>query len=390
MQYRKDKYGNELSTLGFGCMRFPRGLSGKFDYEKSEKLIRQAIEAGVNYFDTAYLYTGSEETLGEILRRNHLREKVKIATKLPFLKVESYADFDALWNAQLAHLQTDTVDYYLIHNLGKPEKWRALSALGIEKWLAEKKERGQIKQIGFSFHGAQGDFLALLEMYPWDFCQIQYNYMNENYQAGRVGLQAAAAKGLPVIVMEPLLGGKLASAPKGVTVEKPATLALKWLYAQPEVTVVLSGMNTQDQLLENIAAASLPPGLTKNDKQSIAAMKAALEASYKIPCTGCNYCMPCPKQVNIPGIFASYNTSFANGYITGLLQYLTCTSAHASNDNFTAHRCVRCGLCESHCPQHIAIQKELSTVTKRMEPFGFKLAAGILHRVITTNKERKR
>jgi predicted aldo/keto reductase-like oxidoreductase len=355
----------------------------------------------VNYFDTAYLYAGSEETLGGILRKNNLRHKVKIATKLPFLKVKSYADFDALFSTQLERLKTDYVDYYLIHNLGKPELWRELVDLGIEKWLAEKKKSGQIKQVGFSFHGAQCDFLELLELYPWEFCQIQHNYMNEHYQAGRTGLRAAASKGLPVVIMEPLLGGKLANGvpKKGVEIFRkanpgcsPAAWSLRWLWDQPEVTVVLSGMNADEQLADNLKTVENATAgcLTGTESIAIEAVRDAFKEAYKIPCTGCNYCMPCPKGVNIPGIFASYNASYANGFITGLTQYLTSTGANSPSKNYTAHRCGKCGKCESHCPQHIAVTKELAVATKRMEPFWFRAALGILSRTQTSNKERKK
>lgn len=401
MQYREDKYGNKLSALGFGCMRFPRGLSGKIDYDKSEKLILAAIEAGVNYFDTAYLYAGSEETLGEILWKNNLRDKVKIATKLPFLKVKSYSDFDTLLNTQLKKLKTDYIDYYLIHNIGKPELWHALVELGIEKWIAKKHAEGRIRQIGFSFHGAQGDFLELLEQYPWDFCQIQYNYMNENYQAGLAGLQAAAAKGLPVVVMEPLLGGKLAVGvpKKGVEIFRkanpdysPAGWSFRWLWNQPEVTVILSGMNADTQLADNLRTVkNASTGcLTAEESTAIEDVKQVFRESYKSPCTGCNYCMPCPKGVNIPGIFASYNASYANGYITGMMQYITSTGANSPSKSYTAHRCVKCGKCESHCPQNIPIMKELVTATKRMEPFWFQAGIGVLNRMQASNKNRNK
>jgi predicted aldo/keto reductase-like oxidoreductase len=389
MRYRKDKYGNKLSQLGFGCMRLPRGLNGKFDYNKSEKLILAAIENGINYFDTAYLYGGNEELLGEILRRNNLRDKVNIATKLPFLKCKSYDDFDRLFHEQLASLKTDWVDYYLIHSLPAPELWRQLTGLGIEKWLDKKKADGAIKQIGFSFHGVQGSFLELLEAYPWDFCQIQFNYMNENYQAGKAGLQAAAAKGLPVIIMEPLLGGKLASGlPKKALATfrganpdySPAAWALGWLWNQPEVTVILSGMNAEEQLRDNLQTAerTAAGSLTPQENSAIEAVKAVFKEAYKIPCTGCNYCMPCPQSVNIPGIFAAYNASYANGFITGMTQYLTGTGANSPEKDYTAHRCVKCGKCERHCPQHIAIIQELTTATRRLEPFWVRAVINIL------------
>ncbi|MDR0382064.1 MAG: aldo/keto reductase [Oscillospiraceae bacterium] len=397
MQYRNDKYGNKLSGLGFGCMRFPRGLNGKFDYGKSEELILTAVENGVNYFDTAYLYAGSEETLGEALRRHDLRDKVNIATKLPFLRCGRYADFDRLFDEQLARLKTDRVDYYLIHNLPTPELWRKLTDIGVEKWIAEKKASGAIGQIGFSFHGTQDDFLKLLDAYPWEFCQIQYNYMNENYQAGKAGLQAAAAKGLPVVIMEPLLGGRLANGvpKKGVEIfsrenpaHTPAAWALRWLWNQPEVTVILSGMNADRPLRDNLKTAETATAgcLTEQEAAATEAVKAIFEAAYKIPCTGCNYCMPCPKGVNIPAIFAAYNARFANGFVTGIMQYVTSTGVNTPEKNYTVRRCVKCGACEKHCPQHIAVTRELVTATKKMEPFWFKAVIKILHNMQRSGK----
>jgi len=400
MQYRNDKYGNKLSALGFGCMRFPRGLRG-IDYEKSERLILAAIEAGVNYFDTAYLYAGSEEMLGEILHRNNCRDKVNIATKLPFTKARTYDDFDRLFNEQLEHLKTDYVDYYLIHNISALELWRDLVEKGIEGWLAKRRESGQIRQVGFSFHGSQGGFIELLDAYPWDFCQIQYNYMNVNYQAGHVGLHAAAAKGLPVVIMEPLLGGKLANGvPKrGINIFKnanpdytPAAWSLRWLWNQPEVTVILSGMNAIEQLDDNLKTceAATVGCLTDEESTVIETVVDVFKEAYRIPCTGCNYCMPCPKDVNIPCIFAAYNASYANGFVTGMTQYITSTGANSPQKNFTAHRCVKCGKCENHCPQNIAIAKELVMATKRMEPFWFKFGMKMLNRFQGSKKEKKK
>ena len=211
MRYRADnRSGARLSALGFGCMRFQRNLA-QIDYKKAEKLIVDAVEAGINYFDTAYLYFGSEEVLGRALQENDLREKVYIASKLPLMMCRTESDLDRLFDSQLEKLRTDRIDYYLMHNLQEMAGWERLKALGVEDWISRKKASRQIGQIGFSFHGAAAEFLKLLDAYDWDFCQIQYNYMNENFQAGRAGLLAASAKGLPVIVMEPLLGGKLAA-----------------------------------------------------------------------------------------------------------------------------------------------------------------------------------
>ena len=381
MQYRLDeKSGNRLSVLGFGCMRFPRGIG--IDMEKSEKLVLAAIEGGVNYFDTAYVYSGSEAATGEILHKNGLREKIYLATKLPHQHCKTYQDFDRLFNEQCQRLRTDYIDYYLIHNLSDLAAWNRVKAVGLERWIAERKAEGRIRSIGFSFHGAQDSFLELLEAYDWEFCQIQYNYMNENYQAGRKGLKATYAKGLPVIVMEPLLGGKLATGlpTKALRLlqdadasRSPAGWALSWLWDQPEASCVLSGMNSPEQLTDNLAMADKAAVGSFSDAEQgvIEAAKAAFEESYKIPCTGCNYCMPCPHKVNIPGCFAAYNTIHAIGFTAGMTQYLTSTNASHPESNMRVRNCRRCGVCESKCPQHIKIADELANARKRLEPFWF-------------------
>ena len=385
MQYRVDpRSGNKLSALGFGCMRFPRALNAALtDRAKTEKLILSAIDRGVNYFDTAFVYPGSEEVLGDILSKNKVRDKVFIATKLPHAQCRSYEDFDDLFSAQTKRLKTDRIDYYLIHNISSVSDLEGLKKLGIERWIREKKSSGAIGRAGFSFHGAQKDFLSLLDSYEWDFCQIQYNYMNENYQAGRAGLNKAHEKGLPVIVMEPLLGGKLANGlPKeAARIQSaeggglsPAAWALRWLWDQPEVTVVLSGMSSEKQLDENAetAADSSAGMLSENDLRVYSSVAEVMTKAYKLPCTGCDYCMPCPRGVNIPGCFAAYNTSFVLGFVAGITQYITGTGSSGDPEKRTGSRkCEKCGLCEKKCPQHIGIISALEDVTKRMEPFWF-------------------
>jgi Predicted oxidoreductases of the aldo/keto reductase family len=366
-------------------MRFPRSLSQQIDIGKSEKLILKAIENGVNYFDTAYLYGGSEEALGTILHKNNVRNKVFIATKLPHTKCQSYQDFDTLFETQLERLHTYYIDYYLIHNVSDLKSWNRLRDMGIEKWIAEKKAAGKIKQVGFSFHGMYDEFLALLDAYDWDFCQIQYNYVNTHYQAGTAGLKKAAEKGIPVIIMEPLLGGKLANGlpQKAVNLFKsadaslsPAAWALKWLWNQKEVTVVLSGMNDEAQLTENLdlSGSSTPGMLTDQENKIFESVTEAFRASYKVPCTGCNYCMPCPQKINIPACFSAYNMSYAVGFASGIQQYITSTGATNPDASHTPRNCIKCGKCEKSCPQHIQIRKSLEDVGKRMEPFWFKPA----------------
>jgi len=395
MRYRVDpKTGNRLSALGFGCMRFPRGISGRIDIEKAEKLVLSAIERGVNYFDTAYVYFGSEQALGEVFRRNPgIREKIFLATKLPHYQCETYQDFDKIFNAQLKRLNADYIDYYLIHNLTGESDWNRIKEMGADSWIARKKADGQIRRIGFSFHGARGDFTALLDAYEWDFCMIQYNYMNENHQAGREGLAKAAQKGIAVMVMEPLLGGKLAKglSKKAAKIFKdakaeysPAAWALRWLWNQSEVTVVLSGMNAMEQLDENIATVDgIQAGdLTKEELSAIAAAVEAMREPYRIPCTECGYCVPCPKGVNIPGSFAAYNSSYASGLIPSISSYMTSTRAMVPGNNHSARNCVKCGACEKRCPQKIAVMDELSKVVKRMEP-PWLMAGAALYRRLT-------
>ena len=384
IQYTTDKKsGYKLSALGFGCMRFP------LDRAKTERLIIAAVDAGVNYFDTAYIYANSEATLGEIVYKNNLRDKIYLATKLPHQKCKNNSDFDRLFLEQLKRLKTDHIDYYLIHNISDAPSWSRLCDIGIEKWIADKKGSGQIGQIGFSFHGAQNGFMALIDAYDWDFCQIQYNYMGENDQAGRVGLRKAYEKGMPVMIMEPLLGGKLATGLPAKAAQlfkeadanrSAAAWAFRWLWNQPEVAVVLSGMNTMEQLDDNLKAAEGAKHGMLSEKEAavFAPVVAALREAYKIPCTGCNYCMPCPKGVNIPGCFAAYNTSYVMGFIAGLIQYTTSTGANHAEKQNRANHCVNCGACEKSCPQHIGIPQSLAAVKKRMEPFWFNAAVWIM------------
>ena len=392
MQYRIDaKSGNKLSAIGFGCMRFPRNLT-QIDINRTEQLIIRAIKEGINYFDTAYVYGGSEDVLGQILAKNNLRDKIFLATKLPLGKCNSYDDFELFFQEQCKRLNTDYIDYYLLHNLGDVNLWETLCKMNIEKWIKEKKESGQIRNLGFSFHGIHEEFLKLLDVYNWDFCHIQYNYINTNYQAGTEGLKKAADKGLSVIVMEPLLGGKLANGlpKKAVDIFKtannmfsPAVWALRWLWNQKEVTVVLSGMNEISQLEENIETAKtvVPDMVTTAEANTYKSVTNIIKESYKVPCTECNYCMPCPHNINIPGCFTAYNVSYTIGLIPGFLQYQTSTGSMDPRKNYRSSQCKECGDCEKKCPQHIPIMKSLKDVTKRMEPFWFKVVFGIFLRL---------
>ncbi len=393
MQYRIDpRSGARLSALGYGCMRFPLTALGRIDADKAEALVLDAVGKGVNYFDTAYLYRGSEEVLGAIIEKNGLRGSVHIATKLPHGSCTSFEDFDRFLGIQLDRLRTDRIDYYLVHNIMSFEQWERLVDLGIERWISEKKRSGVIERIGFSFHGSQDDFMRMLDAYDWDFCQIQYNYLNENYQAGRAGLEAAAERGLPVIVMEPLLGGKLAGGlPRDAVREfekadpsaSPAAWALAWVWDHPQVTVLLSGMNDLDQLAENVAVAerALPGSMSEADRAAVAAAVGIISESYRVPCTGCNYCMPCPKGINIPALFSVYNTSFVTGRFAGMYQYVVASGAMGDNSRL-ASDCISCGACVKKCPQRIDVPASLSEVRRRLQPFFLPPVLEVVKRVM--------
>ena len=389
MQYRKDlRSNNELSILGFGCMRLPINTKAGADLGKAEQLICDAIERGINYFDTAYIYGNSEKILGAALQKSGKREEIFIATKLPHNICRSEADFDRYFNEQLKRLQTDYIDYYLLHNVSTLEAFERLLSIGLAEWVAKQKAAGKIGQIGFSFHGAQNEFLELLDAYEWDFCQIQYNYMDENFQAGKAGLQKAHAQGLSVIIMEPLLGGKLAAGlprkaeqllKQADSAKTPVAWALQWLWNQPEVTVVLSGMGASRQLDENVELANNAKVgmLSPAELTTIASVIDVFKSAYKVDCTGCNYCMPCPQGINIPGCFAAYNARFVTGYISAITLFLTSINTSSKGMKAGPAGCVECGACEKQCPQHIPIMTELKAVKKTLQPFfldaGFRL-----------------
>ena len=382
MNYRADKYGNPLSILGFGCMRFQR-KQGKIDMELAEQQIMTAFRGGVNYYDTAYIYPGSEAAIGEIFEKNGIREQVKIATKLPHYLIKNRESLDKLFAEELKRLRTDYVDYYLMHMLTDTATWNRLKALGIEDWLREKKESGAIRQVGFSYHGNTETFCGLVDAYDWDFCQIQYNYLDEHTQAGRRGLNYAHEKGLPVIIMEPLRGGKLVNrlpdAAKQVFVDypvkhTPAQWAFRWLWNQPEVTVVLSGMNTDEMVLDNLNTASTVQvgELGEAEEEMLRRVVKTINAQMKVGCTGCGYCMPCPKGVDIPGTFAAYNRRYQEGWFAALREYFMCTTLR--KNSAAASNCIGCGKCETHCPQGIEIRKHLRDAQKVLEDPIYKIA----------------
>ena len=388
MQYRLDRYGNPLSVLGYGCMRFTQ-TAGKIDLAKTEQEILEAYRGGVNYFDTAYIYPGSEAALGEILARNGIREQVNIATKLPHYLLKKPDQMESYFSEELRRLKTDHVDYYLMHMLTDTKTWQRLIDLGIKDWLEEKKKSGAIRQVGFSYHGNSDMFCRLLEVYDWDFCQIQYNYLDENSQAGRTGLKKAAEKGLPVIIMEPLRGGRLTGSLPGSAKKiiegtglTPAQFAFRWLWDQKEVTCVLSGMNSLDMVKENLhtADASKPGSLRSADRDLYAKVVAAINENMKVGCTGCRYCMPCPKGVDIPGTFAAYNRMASDGYWKALTEYFMI--AGVRQDYTGPGNCIGCGKCEQHCPQGLPIRQELQNAKKALEGIPYRVGRKVLPHIM--------
>lgn len=378
MQYRKD-----ISILGYGCMRFTRS-GASIDFDKAEKEIMRAYENGVNYFDTAYIYPGSEVLIGEIFEKNGIREKINIATKMPpYLCVKS-SDLNRLFEEECKRLRTDYIDFYLMHMLTDIEGFNKLKKLGFEDWVKEKKESGRIKRIGFSFHGTSKMFIEILNAYDWDFAQIQYNYLDEHTQAGVEGLKAAEAKGIPVIIMEPLRGGKLvtnlpADAVKAMDDSgrnwSPAEWGLRWLWNQSGVTCVLSGMNSLDMVDENcrIASEATENSLTDADFEVYSKVKDAILRTTKVPCTGCRYCMPCPKNVDIPNLFAAWNHMYSEGKHEARMEYFRLVALRKEKSN--PSQCVGCGKCESHCPQGIDIRKKLKEAEREVFPWYYKVEA---------------
>ena len=390
MQYRKDKHGEELSILGYGCMRFSRKGNG-VDIDKTEQELLAAIRAGVNYLDTAYIYPGSEAALGEILERNGLRDQVRIATKLPQYLVKNRESLDKYFDEELSRLRTDRVDYYLMHHLTDIAQWERLKSVGVLDWIAEKKAAGAIRNIGFSYHGNSDNFLKILADYDWDFCQIQYNYLDETTQAGVVGLKAAAARGIPVVIMEPLRGGKLVNklpeAAKQLMARhergwSPADWGLRWLWDQPEVTVVLSGMNSLAMVEENVRIASEAAvgAFSAEDRAFLQRILGIIREKEKVGCTGCRYCMPCPKGVDIPGYFSSYNLMYTESKVSGWRHFFQAVALSA--EPAFASQCVQCGKCEKHCPQGIPIREQLKKAEKALLPWPVKFAVKLGRRFL--------
>jgi predicted aldo/keto reductase-like oxidoreductase len=375
MQYRRfGKLDWKVSALGFGCMRLPTkdGVpqSPDIDYGAFSRMMASAVERGVNYVDTAWFYHNGqgEPALGKVLKENSLRDKVRISTKSPVRLIEGPGDFDKYLNAQLKRLQTDHIDLYLLHALDR-KGWDKVKKFGVLERAEAAKKDGRIGHIGFSFHGKHDIFEEILNGWDkWELCMLQYNYIDINYQAGSSGVKQAAAKGLAVIAMEPLRGGGLANPPASVREimdsaefkRPPVAWAFDWLWSQPEVSVVLSGMGSQAQMDENLtiaAGAGLRP-FTGADQKIIGLVREALQKLKSVPCTYCGYCAPCPAGVNIPRNFELYNDSLIYGDLTGARKrYANWLSAEAR-----ASHCVKCRVCEKKCPQHIKISEWMPKV----------------------------
>jgi hypothetical protein len=374
MQFRKfGKLDWDVSVLGFGCMRLPT-VDGNhngpnIDEAEAVRMIHRAMDRGVNYFDTAYIYHegASEAVLGKALRGH--RDRVKIATKSPVWLIQNESDFDRILNEQLRKLQTDHIDFYLLHGLDK-KRWNDV----VPKYkLLEKAEAairdGRICHLGFSFHDNYESFPEIINGYDgWTFCQIQYNYMDTENQAGTQGLKLAAAKGLAVVIMEPLLGGRLANPPPAVcqVIERspvkrsPVDWALQWLWDQPEVTTVLSGMSNMEQVNANLdsAAHARVHSFKPADLKLIAELQQKYRERAAIPCTKCNYCMPCPNGVNIPANFEIYNEAFLHEDVPGARFKYQIFIPEAER----ASACIACHDCEDNCPQKILISEWMPKV----------------------------
>jgi len=375
MEYRRfGKTAWKVSALGFGCMRFPttdgKPLSQKIDRPEATRMVRHAIDHGVNYLDTAYPYHGgkSEVLLGNILKAGY-RERVKLATKSPIWLIKKGKDFDTYLNEQLTRLQTDYVDFYLFHGLNKKSWQNVVLKHGLLKRAEAAVKAGKIRNLGFSFHDDYSAFKEIVDGYDgWSLCQIQYNYMDTENQAGTKGLKYAASKGLAVVVMEPLLGGRLANPPKPIKTIlknqgkgiKPSDLALQWLWNQPEVSVVLSGMTTMGQVRENLKSANMSRTayLGKDRLKLMENIKKRYRELVPIPCTRCNYCMPCPNGVNIPRIFEEY----IDGFIHDDVRTARSIYSRFLKKEEQASQCKACKRCEAKCPQKIPISELMPKV----------------------------
>ncbi len=402
MLFRKmPKTDEELSILGFGCMRLPRNQDGTIARNRAIEQIRYSIDHGVNYFDTAWPYHAgqSEPLLGEALAGNY-RDKVYVATKLPSWMVTDRADMDSYLDRQLELLQTECIDFYLLHNLNGPT-WKDLKTKKVFDFINGAKASGRIKYAGFSFHGHIADFKAIIDEYDWEFCQIQYNYLDEYHQAGREGLEYAAAKSLGLIIMEGLRGGSLGTPEPppdiaalwnaGKARRSPAEWALRWIWDHPEVTVVLSGMNEESHIKENlrIAAEAKPHSLDAEETALVRKVADTYKRLMRVNCTGCEYCKPCPEGVNIPAAFEMYNKFhlFPNREETKFTYAVRCSGIFTGGQTGFASKCVQCGECLEKCPQQINIPAVLEDVASTLEDENLEKYLAIGRKMLNVRRE---
>ena len=370
MTYRTMAGGDRVSLLGFGCMRFPT-KGGEIEEARAEKMLDEAMAAGVNYYDTAYVYHGgkSETFLGKTLVKKYPRDSFYLATKLPMWDVHSVEDAERIFDVQLSRLGTSYVDYFLFHSMNRDsfKKLKDLNLIALaEKW----REQGKLRHIGFSFHDSYEVFDEMIHHYKWDFCQIQYNYMDTENQAGLKGLTVAEELGIPVVVMEPIRGGSLVRFPEEIKNEfsainpsrNLANWALTWVGTHENVKVILSGMSTLGQVRDNLKTFRNFAPLTEKEMQGVAGVVDTIRARVRNGCTGCRYCMPCPFGVDIPRAFAISNEEAMHGHTEHYKkQYL-----RGKPETF-ASRCQSCHACEKKCPQHIAIADDLRAVKELFE-----------------------
>lgn len=380
MQYRTiPKIDFKPSALGFGAMRLPviDNNQGKVNIPEATRIIRYAIDRGVNYLDTAYFYHDgfAEQAVGAALKDGY-REKIKLATKFPSREVKSRADFDAAFERQLKRLDTPKVNFYLLHGMHRPE-WDRLKDMGIIPWLEGKIAEGKMDYVGFSFHDEYDYFKKIVDAYDnWTFCQLHFNYMDRDYQGGRRAIEYGAGKRLGVFIMEPLRGGQLAQKPPEAVAKiwaeakvkrSPVEWALRWIWNYPEISMVLSGMSTMEQVKENVAAAEKAGNskLTKAESELIDKVRDAYQGLRPIPCTSCRYCMPCEQNVEIPGIFGIYNELKMYGD-TKIVSFRYGNGMWAIKQDRNATNCIACGKCEERCPQHINISDWLKKVHEEL------------------------
>lgn len=392
MQYRENKKGEQISALGFGCMRLPRlPQSKEVDIAEANRMFRTAYESGINYFDTAYVYDGGKNEVFVGGGIKEFRKNINLATKLPTYLAINPEAAARVFQKSLTRLGTDYIDYYLIHSVTDFAEIERLEASGVLNWLRRQNSDGKIRNLGFSFHGKRSDFIKIIDYCDWDFTQIQYNYWDINYQAGAEGLRYAKEKGVPVIVMEPLRGGAIVNRhpqqsraifEQAVPDRSLAEWGLRWVWDSEGVMTVLSGMSSMAQLEENlrIVETATVGSLSEEEHGVYDRSRAEILKLRNIPCTGCAYCMPCPNGVDIPGCFAEYNGDAVFKPRNKRIKYIAALGGLSMEPGF-ASQCVACGACERKCPQHIPIINSLKLVKKTYEFPGMVSAAKLIAKI---------